>query len=156
MFFKHKKAKKEAPAEVDIALLGEHFYSIRITILEIRNFKEKIILPTPTHKVRKKIDIEEAWPNCRNLFIEIFNILNEVGERFQVEQGGFYENSLFTEALDAFLDQLATILFGIADALGTGRYTDQELIDIDARILQIQHGANRLLKYVKTDFTYSA
>jgi hypothetical protein len=83
-------------------------------------------------------------------------MLNEVAARFQIEQGGFYENSGFAEALDAFLDQLETILVGLTDALGTGRHSEEELKDIDAQILQIQHGANRLLKYVKQDFVYSA
>jgi hypothetical protein len=154
-FLKKKNSKPIRPAKIDVTLLGEHFHSIRTTILEIHDFKEKVLKPTPTHQVRKKVDIEEAWPDCQKLFIEIFNELNEIADHFQIESGNFYDNSTFTEAIEAFLNELNTILLGMTDALGTGRYSEKELESIDARILKIQLGATRLQNQITKDFIYS-
>lgn len=144
-----------APSSItETALLGEHLASIRKTAVEIRDFKEKTIYPTPTHAVRKKIDIEAAWPSSRQLFIQIFGVVNEVASRFELEPGSFVRGCGFENAVIAFIKTLDRITYGLVDALGTGKYAPSELVSIDERILLVQSGMNRLRKHVIEDFNY--
>lgn len=142
--------------KIDALLLGEHFNSIRTTMLEIRNFREKKFTPTPTFEFSKIVDIEETWPDCRDRYIQIFRILNDIAGRFMMDLSSFYENDGFTEAIDAFVTQLDTITVGLGDALGTGHFSPEELQECDRLILTIQHNANLMRTYVLTEFVYSA
>lgn len=153
MFFRKKKESRSASG-INAAMLGEHFASIRTTAVEIRDFREKLIRPTPTQHVLKQVNLDEAWESSRELFIEIFSILNDVADCFGITKGGFFRNGGFSSALNAFINTLDTITYGIADALGTGLYPPEKLQAIDARILQVQTGMNRLRKHVMEDFTY--
>lgn len=146
---------KTAPrANKGTTLLGEHFASIRSTAVEIRDYREKIIYPTPTSEVRKQIDIDHAWPSSKDLLIETFQILNGIAKRFDIEPGSFFTGDGFAEALDAFIKTVDRITYGLVDAIGTGRYSPRQIRAIDDRILLVQSGMNRLRKHVLQDFRY--
>lgn len=148
-------AKQPPEPEISAELLGEHLNSIRINLLEIRSFETKTIRPNPFHQITKPVDIEEAWPDCRKLFIEMYAVLNDIASHFNIEPGGIYENSGFKESIDSFINQQDVITFGIADALGTGEYEEEELVLVDGLILNIQQSAILMRKYVLEEFKYS-
>jgi hypothetical protein len=155
--FLHKLFNRGAiapAAESKPEILGEHFDSIRTTALEIRDFKSKTIFPTPTHAVRKAVDIDAAWPSSRELFIKVFGVLNGIAHRFDLESGSFIRGSGFASALDSFVDTVDRVTFGLADALGTGKFAPHELQSIDDQILIVQGGINQLRKYVLEDFDF--
>ncbi len=142
-------------SKISAALLGEHLNSIRTTFLEIRRFKVKKFRPTPFHQLSRPVDIEEAWPDCRDQFFEMYAILNEIASHFNTEADEISDSSGFAESLDTFIEQQDNITFRIADALGTGLHEEEELLHIDQLILQIQHTANRMSKFVLEKFKYS-
>lgn len=144
-----------APAsDSNAVLLGEHFASIRKAAAEIRDFREKTVYPTPTHKVQKQVDIETAWDSSRELFIQTFGVLNDIALRIGIEQGGFVRGCGFSRAVDAFIRTLDRVMCGLVDAFGTGRYPPKELKSINERILLVQSGINRLRKHVMEEFNY--
>lgn len=140
---------------VNANLLGEHFDSIRAAIIEIRQFKVKKNKLTPTFTATIKVDIEKAWDACRNDFFDMYGILNEVAEYFQMEPDTFDESGSFNATIESFLKQLATVTFGVADALGTGTYSEDELKKIDEQILFVQKTATKLNNFVKEKFDFS-
>jgi hypothetical protein len=147
--------RKTAPrAHKGTTLLGEHFASIRTTAVEIRDYREKIIYPTPTSEVRKRIDINHAWPSSRELLVETFSVLNGIAGSFDIEPGGFVRGDGFIEALDALIKTVDRIMYGLVDAIGTGRFSPKQIRAIDDRILLVQSGMNRLRKHVLEDFRY--
>lgn len=151
MFFR-RGVKEE---HVDASLLGEHFDSIRAAILEIKNFKQKKKKLTPTYTATQKVDIEKAWNTCRAEFEKMLTQLNEIAERFEIEPRKLNGNETFDKAIESFLEQLATVTFGVADALGTGAFTEEELMRVDGQILFIQKTAFHLHTLIKDEFDFS-
>ncbi|MDH3981645.1 MAG: hypothetical protein OES84_01950 [Kiritimatiellaceae bacterium] len=152
--FSKKKQNQTNEAISEAELLGEHFNSIRTAVLEIHSYKEKTIAPSPTYIYHKPINIEDAWPSCREAFIKMFGILNTIAIRFQLEPTDLPSDKTFTQAIETFVDTLDTITFGIADAVGTGIYSSEELDEIDDLVLSIQTSADRIQKFVLVDFPF--
>ncbi|MDZ8118054.1 hypothetical protein [Pontiella agarivorans] len=146
-----KRFRKKA---VDASLLGENFGSIRNVLTEILGFKEKRYKPTPAHEVRKKVDIESAWPSCRDQFNSMFEELTSIAKQLDMKTTTINPNLTFVEAIETFIVQLNSIVYSLADAVGTGRHTLDELIEVNDRILKIQLSANDLERFVLSEFKY--
>lgn len=150
MLFK-RGVKKES---VDAALLGENFNAIRDALSEILKFKTKRYKPTPSHEVHKAIDIEEAWPSCREFVTEMFSELHVIGEQLNVDTAGFPEKATLKEAIHAFVDQMNDIVFKLVDTIGMGKYSLEELIAVNEQVLAAQLKANQLQKFIMVEFIY--
>lgn len=150
-----KNKEVEVEAGVDLHLLEEHLGSIKVQLLEIRNFKEKKISRSPTHVYWKKIDIEEAWPSSKNLLIESYDLLNKISEELHEHFVELGNPAGLKETLDVFIAQIDRIVLHINAARDTEHYSLERLRAIDAEILTVQNAANRIHKHVRTDFTYS-
>lgn len=150
MLFK-KGVKKDA---VDAALLGENFGSIRNALTEILEFKEKRYKPTPVYEVRKKVDIESAWPACKEQLYSMFEELTSIAKQLEMETTSINPDLSFAAAIETFIVQLNSIVYGLADVVGTGRHTLEELIEVNDRILNIQLSANRLERFVLLEFKF--
>ncbi|QBG48409.1 hypothetical protein EGM51_13775 [Verrucomicrobia bacterium S94] len=146
-----KKVKK---GTVDAALLGENFGSIRTALTEILEFKEKRYKPTPVYEVRKKVDIESAWPACRDRLYSMFEELTSIAKQLDMETTTINPDLSFSEAIETFVVQLNSIVYGLADVVGTGKHTLEELIEVNDRILNIQLSANELERFVLSEFKF--
>lgn len=150
MLFK-KGVKKEA---VDATLLGENFGAIRNALQEILDFKEKRYKPTPVYEVRKEVDIEVTWPRCKDQFYSMFDELTSVARHMEMQTTSLKADASFNQAIETFIVQLNSIVYGLADAVGTGKYSLDDLISVNDQILEIQHNANKLQKFVLVDFKF--
>ncbi len=147
--------EEEPVGEVDARLIGEHFGSICNTLREIRAFEGRWVHPMPTTRVFRRVNIEEAWPGCQEFIDWMFARLNEIAVEVEVEAVQYQADGGLAEAVDTFVETLNRAKFGLADAVGTGRYSLGELESIDQRLLALQHCANRLRKFVTEDFKYT-
>ncbi len=150
MLFK-KGMKKEA---VNARLLGENFGAIRNALSEIQGFKEKRYTPTPSHEVRKEVDIEVTWPQCKDEFYAMFDQLISIAKQLDMLTTTLRPNPTFNQAIGTFIVQLNSMVYGLADAVGTGKYALKDLTSVNEQILEIQLIANKLQKHVLFDFKF--
>jgi hypothetical protein len=157
MFWKTRKEKAAEDARVvfiDIDLLEEHLDSIKVALLEIRGFRKKKIIKTPTFHYMQSIDIEEAWPSCRGSLHQAYEQLSHVAEKLDVEHEALPPSASFGRAIDQFvnlIDRKSLIL----EENRSLSFSPNELQIIDNNILQVQQAVNLLQKRVMVDFTFT-
>ncbi len=157
MFWKSKKEKaiENAPPQLlNIDLLEEHLDSIKVSLLEIRGFRKKKIIKSPTFHYMQSIDIEEAWPSCRDSLHQAYLLLSHVAEKLDVEHEALPPSASFGKAIDQFvnlIDRKTLILEEHRDL----SFPHQELQTIDTNILQVQQAVNLLQRRVMVDFTFT-
>ncbi len=153
VFGKNKKVENETG--IDLRLLKEHLDSVKVHLLEIRNYKEKKIIRSPTHIYWKKIDIEEVWPSSREVLIKSYNLLNKISEELHEHSVELGSPSGLKETLDAFVAQIDRVVHHIDVAQNAEYYSQARLRAVDDEILTVQNTVNRIHKHVRIDFTYS-
>lgn len=157
MFWKRRKQKNSAEDQlttINIKLLEEHLDSIRVSLLEIRSFRQKKVVRTPTIQFMQPIDIEEAWPGCREAFQQSYTLLSHVAGNLDVE----YEAMRVSSPFGTSIDQFVNLIDRITVRLDEGEplvFPQEQLRNIDDNILKIQQTVNLIKKYVMTDFTFS-
>lgn len=155
LFSRFKRVEKKKEPAITVELLEEHLDSIRDRMLEIRNFEKKRITRSPTHMYWKPIDIEEAWPSCQEVFTDTYAVLCGIARSFHTESLELPPSATFAEALDLFSYLVARIEMHLASTDEVGLFSQEQLVVIDHRILQVQHATNRLHKHVVNDFIYA-
>ncbi len=150
MLFKKKELK------IDVAVMGDQLNSIRTALLEIRTFDKKKITASPTSTYWKPVNIEHAWPDCRELYSQTYQLLQGIAERFGTKLPDLPADETFSRSLELFVESLDELTLRLADALGTGTISETELINIDNRIIEVQNTVNRIRKHVQVDFIYPA
>jgi len=157
MFWKSRKEKaaEEPDKEViDIGLLEEHLDSIKVSLLEIRGFRRKKVIKTPTFHYMQPIDIEEAWPSCRASLQQAYALLSHVAEKLEVEHDSMPSSTSFGRAIDQFVNLIDRKTIAMEES-GSLIFSQDELQSIDTSILQVQQAVNSLRKRVMVDFTFT-
>lgn len=155
LFPRFKRVEKIEEPSITVELLEEHLDSIRKMMLEIRNFEKKKITRSPMHTYWKSIDIEEAWPSCREVFTDTYAVLCGIARSFHTEPFELPPSASFSEALDLFSYLVARIEMQLGATDEVGLFSQDQLAGIDHRILLVQNAANRLQKHVVNDFVYA-
>lgn len=156
MFRKLLKPKPvEEPQEtIDLLVLEEHLDSIKVCLLEIRGFRKKKIVKSPTFHFMQNIDLEEAWPSCRETLRKAFDSLCHVAENLQVEFEAMPPTAPFGKSLDQFvnlIDRITIFLEGSEESF----LSTETLLNIDNAILRVQQAALALQKKVMVDFVFT-
>ncbi len=144
----------ESVETIDIGLLEEHLDSIRVTLLEIRSYRKKKVVRSPTLHFMQTIDIEEAWSSCRDAFHQTYALLSQVADHFEAEHEALPDSAAFGSAIDQFVNLIDRITL-VLDEQESFSFTPTEFETIDNGILKIQHSVNLLKRQVMFDFTYN-
>jgi hypothetical protein len=147
---------EQAPSDVDQMLLEAHFSSIKVSLLQIRNFTKKKIARTPTYIHWKEIDIEMAWPSSKEFLFETYDIFCGISTALHEGYDDLGTNYSFKQTLDVTVTQVDRIAGHIYILLETGCLSTPQLEMINPQILRVQQAVNRLHKYIMSDFDYSA
>ena len=156
MFRKHlnKKTPEEPKPTMNLNALEEHLDSIKVRLLEVRAFRKKKIVKSPTHHFMQNIDIEEAWPSCRKPFFQTFDLLCSLAQNLRVEYEAIPSTAPFGRAIDQFvnlIDRIAIFLETTDDSA----FSAMNLKTIDSIILSVQQATNLLQKHVLVDFSFT-
>jgi len=153
--------KKEEPSEeelaavvIDLNMLEEHLERIKVSLLEIRAFRKKKIVKSPTFHFMQKIDIEEAWPGCRDTLRQAYDLLCNLAENLNVQYETAQSTATFGMSIDQFVNLIDRIMIFLEDA-GEKAFSETNLQSIDAAILKVQQCTNRLQKHVMVDFVFT-
>ncbi|MDF7798011.1 hypothetical protein P4C99_00950 [Pontiellaceae bacterium B1224] len=149
---KKKPAVKMNPT-IDLGFLDQQLDNIRVRLLEIRGFRKKKVAKSPTLHFMKKIDLEEAWPSCRDTTHQMFALLCSVAQCFQVEFEAMPPTTSFGSALDQSVNLIDRIMLHL-ETSETAALSENELQTIDSNILKAQHAANTLQKHVMVEFVF--
>jgi hypothetical protein len=154
-FIKPKSKLAETPeAPIDLQLLEQHLGTIKVCMLEIRGFRQKKIVKSPTFHFMQKIDLEEAWPTCRQPLRIAYGLLCKVADSLDVEYEEMPQTASFGRSIDQFVNLVDRIsLFLEAD--GGAALSEANMRTIDEAILVVQHHANSLQKKVMVDFVFT-
>ena len=158
--FKKLLQKKTAPPpqenvqRIDVALLEEQLDCIKVLLLEIRCFRRKKIVRSPTHQFIQTIDIEEAWISVQNVFRQAFEALCHVADLFSVEHESIPEVTMFGTAIDQFVNLIDRITLFL-DEHGIANLGAAELETIDRTILHVQQSVNRIQQHVMVGFDFT-
>jgi hypothetical protein len=155
-FLKQKPAPAEevAAAPIDLRLLEEHLDSIKVSLLEIRSFRKKKIAKTPTYHYIQRIDIEEAWPSCRDTLQRAYGLICDVANSFHAEYEVMVPSSSFGSAIDQFANLIDRITLA-QEETGEFVFSQQKLHAIDDGILNVQKSVNLIRKHVMVDFVFT-
>ncbi len=154
-FLKQKNAAVEkVAAPIDLRLLEEHMDSIKVSLLEIRAFRKKKIVKTPTHHYMQHVDIEEAWPSCRDTLHRAFGLTCEVAKSFRVEYEAMAPSASFGTAIDQFVNLIDRITLA-QEETAESALSQEKLRAIDANILTVQKSVNLIQKHVMVGFVFT-
>lgn len=156
MFRKHlnKKTPEEPKPTMNLHALEEHLDSIKVRLLEVRAFRKKKIVKSPTHHFMQNIDIEEAWPSCRKPFIQTFDLLCKLAQNLHVTCEKIPPTAPFGRSIDQFvnlIDRIAIFLETTDDSA----FSTIDMQTIDSTILNVQRSVNLLQKHVLVDFSFA-
>ena len=158
MFRKFLKLKTpEEPQEeavIDLNLLEEHLDSIKVCLLEIRAFRKKKIVRSPTFHFMQNIDIEEAWPSCRETLREAYDLLCHVAENLGAEHEAMSSSASFGVAIDQFVNLTDRIVLFL-ETTGDSAFSEMNPRMIDEAILKVQGFTNLLQRRVMVDFVFT-
>ncbi len=139
---------------IDIELLEEHLDCIKVSLLEIRGFRRKKIVKSPTFHFMQPVDIEEAWPRVQKPFRQAYQHLCHVADRFQVEHEDMPSTTMFGTALDQFVNLIDWITLYLEEHSVAG-LSPSTLESVDAVILQVQQSINQVQRRVMVDFVFT-
>ncbi|QBG48747.1 hypothetical protein EGM51_15565 [Verrucomicrobia bacterium S94] len=112
---KLKKSGKRKLETINLKLLEEHLDSIRVSLLEIRGFRQKKVVRSPTIHFMQPIDIEEAWPDCREAFQQAYPLLAHVAGNLDVEYETMPVSAPFGLSIDQFVNLIDRITVRLDD-----------------------------------------
>lgn len=162
MFYRRNKQQQQPASpspepeeeKIDIELLEHQFDAIKVCLLEIRAFRRKKIIKTPTIHFMKKVDIEEAWPTCEQNVRKAYEILCILAKGFSVDYEAMPEDNTFGTALDQFANLIdrITLFMDSTDLsdmpLSCFKLADQYLSDIHNIV-------NQTNRHILKDFEFS-
>lgn len=145
--------KKRTAQGLDIELLSTHLSSVKVRLMEIRSFEKKRMTPSPTHVYWKAVDIEDAWPSCKEFVAEMYGVVADVSRELCLEPVTYRDEFHFRKALDVFIGQIDRMQQQI-ERYQDRLFTKERLRALDEYIMMVQHAVNRLHKHVLVEFRY--
>ena len=154
-FLKQKTPEKpQEEAVIDLNLLEEHLDSIKVRLLEIRAFRKKKIIKSPTFHYMQNIDIEEAWPTCRETLHQAYDLLCQVAGNLGAEYEAMRPSTSFGVAIDQFVNLTDRIVLFL-ETTGDSAFSEMNPRMIDEAILRVQGSTNLLQRRVMVDFVFT-
>lgn len=152
--FQKQKTLDTSQAPIDLKLLEKHLDRIKVSALEIRGFRQKKITKSPTLHFMKNVDLEEAWPSCRDQFFNTYNLLCHVAQNLQIEYGEMSPTVPFGMAIDQFSNLIDRITIFL-ETTDDSSFSQLNLRPINRAILEVQHSINVLQRRVMVDFVFT-
>jgi hypothetical protein len=154
-FLKQKPAPvEELAAPINLRLLEEHLDSIKVSLLEIRSFRKKKIVKSPTFHHIQRVDIEEAWPACRDTLHRAYGLICDVSQSFHVGYEAMEPSVSFGTAIDQFANLIDRITLAQEETGGLV-FSKEKMHGIDDNILKVQKSVNLIQKHVMADFVFT-